>query len=112
VKRTGLALALVLGVQPSISGDGRCVCFYSYAENLVSGDNNTQSDVFVHDRKTGVTEQVNVAADGTQGDANSFAFSKAISGDGTRVVFVSDAANLVPGDTNGAGDVFVGRSRW
>ena len=90
----------------------RYVCFYSYAEDLVSGDNNTQSDVFVHDRKTGTTERVNVAADGTQGDANSFAFSEAISEDGTRVVFVSDATNLVPGDTNGTGDVFVGRSRW
>lgn len=35
---------------PAFSGDGRYVTFYSYATNLVDGDDNGESDIFVHDR--------------------------------------------------------------
>ena len=90
---------------PAISGDGRFVAFVSDASNLVSGDTNGQSDVFVHDRQTGVTERVSVDSAGNQ--ANGGSAAPAISADGRFVAFVSDASNLVPGDTNGQGDVFV-----
>jgi Tol biopolymer transport system component len=43
---------------PSISADGRYVAFQSAANNLVPGDTNVQSDVFVHDRVTGALERV------------------------------------------------------
>jgi hypothetical protein len=46
-----------------------------------------------------------VAADGTQG--NSSSVRPSTSGDGRFVSFDSAASNLVPGDTNGIGDVFV-----
>jgi len=90
---------------PSISADGRFVAFASSATNLVAGDTNGFSDVFVHDRQTGVTERVSVASDGTQGNAVSNV--SAISADGRFVAFASDANNLVAGDINGATDVFV-----
>src|SRR5437762_5813039 len=63
------------------------------------------SDIFVHDRLTGVTERVSVASDGTEGNGDSDRPS--VSGDGRFVAFESVASNLVPGDTNGTGDVFV-----
>lgn len=49
-----------------------------------------------------------VVSDGSQGDSNSSAYSvpTPISDDGRYVAFTSWASNLVPGDTNGAGDVF------
>jgi PAS domain S-box-containing protein len=53
---------------PAIIGDGRLVAFASSATNLVVGDTNGSSDIFVHDRVTGDTTRVSVAADGTQGD--------------------------------------------
>jgi Tol biopolymer transport system component len=90
---------------PSISTDGRYVDFDSDADNLVPGDTNAQNDVFVRDRATGRTERVSVSSSGKQGDKGSF--TPAISGDGRWVAFVSDATNLVPGDTNGASDVFL-----
>jgi hypothetical protein len=62
-------------------------------------------DVFVHDRQTGVTERVSVDSLGAQGNGESF--SAALSADGRVVAFQSRATNLVPGDTNGADDVFV-----
>jgi Tol biopolymer transport system component len=90
---------------PSISGDGRFVAFESRASNLVPGDTNDTTDVFVHDRLTGQTMRVSVASDGREG--NSYSWLARISADGRFVVFTSDASNLVPGDTNGTWDVFV-----
>jgi Tol biopolymer transport system component len=93
------------GLDPSISAAGRYVAFRSGAPNLVPGDTNRKTDVFVHDRTTGTTIRVNVRSNGDQANGNSF--SPSISGDGRFVAFHSFASNLVPGDTNGWYDVFV-----
>jgi Tol biopolymer transport system component len=90
---------------PSISADGRFVAFQSEANNLVSSDTNGRADVFVHDRQTGQTTRVSVASDGSQ--ANSWSENPSISADGRFVAFVSWGSNLVSGDTNIWGDVFV-----
>jgi Tol biopolymer transport system component len=90
----------------SISGDGRYVAFVSEASNLVAGDTNSRSDVFVHDRQAGVTTRVSVAAGGAQGNNGSGIFP-CISADGRYVAFTSFDSNLVAGDTNNRGDVFV-----
>ncbi len=101
-----------LGVQgngesgsPSISADGRYVAFWSYARNLVSGDTDGWTDVFVHDRQSGTTERVSVDSLGAQGNESSYFPS--ISADGRYVAFWSSATNLVGGDTNHAFDAFV-----
>ena len=91
--------------EPAISGDGRYVAFTSVASNLVPGDTNDKSDVFVHDRQTGATERVSVASDGTEG--NNTSYQSSVSGDGRYVAFTSVASNLVAGDTNFQWDVFV-----
>ncbi|MEK6275688.1 MAG: hypothetical protein AABM30_10160 [Actinomycetota bacterium] len=88
-----------------ISRDGRYVAIVSDAPNLVSGDTNAASDVFVHDRTTGVTTRVSITSGGREGNgASGWA---AISTDGRFVAFTSGASNLVTGDTNDAVDVFV-----
>jgi Tol biopolymer transport system component len=89
----------------SISHDGRFVAFISDATNLVAGDVNGVRDAFFHDRQTGETSLASVASDGTQG--NGWSIRTAISADGRFIAFDSEASNLVEGDTNGAGDVFV-----
>ncbi|OGT31992.1 MAG: hypothetical protein A2W28_11800, partial [Gammaproteobacteria bacterium RBG_16_51_14] len=89
---------------PALSADGRYVAFYSDATNLVTGDSNGTGDIFVHDRVTGVTTRVSVSG-GTQ--ANDASDSPALSADGRYVAFYSDATNLVTGDTNGTGDIFI-----
>ena len=88
-----------------ISADGRYVAFESGASNMVPGDTNGIPDIFVRDRQTGVTERVSVDSAGNQG--NGYSWWAAISADGRYVAFYSEASNLVPGDTNGAPDVFV-----
>ncbi len=91
--------------RPSLSADGRYVAFTSFATNLVTGDNNGSSDVFVYDRTTGTIERVSVSDTGVGG--SSFSDSPSLSGDGRYVTFRSHASNLVPGDNNGKQDIFV-----
>jgi Tol biopolymer transport system component len=85
---------------PMISTDGGFVAFHSLADNLVEDDDNGVTDVFVHDLSSGQTSRVSLGMAGSETDGPSFI--PAISGDGRYVAFQSIAANLVPGDTNGA----------
>jgi Tol biopolymer transport system component len=84
--------------RPAISVDGRYVAFESMASNLVPGDTNGTWDVFVRDRQALTTERVSVDSAGNQGDGGSAGAS--VSGYGRYVAFVSNASNLVDGDTN------------
>ncbi|MBI4769591.1 MAG: hypothetical protein HY784_04045 [Chloroflexi bacterium] len=90
---------------PVISASGRYVAFRSEASNLVPGDTNRWSDIFVHDRETGETTRVSIASDGAQGDGP--CGRPAITAIGIYVAFASAATNLVSGDTNASYDVFV-----
>ena len=93
------------GPGPAISADGRYVAFVSGATNLVAGDTNDYPDVFVKHLQTGEITRVSTAADGTQG--NGWNGDSSISADGRYVAFLSEATNLVAGDANGTGGVFV-----
>jgi trimeric autotransporter adhesin len=95
-----------------ISADGRFIAFSSYASNLVSGDTNGTTDIFLRDTCRGVATsctpsviRVSIASD--ESEANGSSFSPAISANGRFIAFASDATNLVLGDTNGTLDVFV-----
>jgi Tol biopolymer transport system component len=90
---------------PFVSVDGRFVAFNSTASNLVGGDANGLSDVFVRDRQTGKTRRVSVSSAGTEGDAGSY--GGLVSADGRFVAFWSDASNLVGADSNGVADIFI-----
>lgn len=100
--------------EPSMSADGRYIAFTSAATDLVSGDTNGATDVFVRDTCAGVssgcgssTTRVSIALDGTQGTSDSL--SPSISAGGRYVVFVS-ASKLGPGALNVFGaDVYLAR---
>ena len=89
----------------ALSADGRFAAFESGADNLVPNDTNGHTDIFVHDRQTGSTTRVSVAASGAE--SNNGSSSPALSADGRFVAFESWASNLVPEDTNGQPDIFV-----
>ena len=88
-----------------LSGDGRYLTFGSFASNLVPNDINNQRDIFVYDRLNKTTELVTIANNGTQ--ANGFSLFSVISDDGNYIAYESTADNLVAGDTNGLGDIFL-----
>lgn len=89
----------------AISDDGRFALFESSAGDLVSGDTNGVTDVFLRDVVSNVTYLVSVATNG--GFANGVCRGSTMTPDGSLIAFVSAANNLVPGDTNGIPDVFV-----
>jgi len=90
---------------PAISADGRFVAFASDANNLVSGDSNGSTDVFVRDLAAGVTTRVSINSSAVQGNGDSY--EPALNADGSKVAFTSLASNLAASDSNGVADVFV-----
>jgi archaellum component FlaF (FlaF/FlaG flagellin family) len=91
-----------------ISATGRFVAFASKATNLVGGDTLGYMDVFIHDRKTGMTRRVSVKANGDEGDDGSGEYGVAMTSDGRFVGYASYATNLAPGDANGSGyDIYL-----
>src|SRR5262249_2674707 len=101
----------------SISTDGRYVAFESDASNLVPGDTNDMTDVFVVDRSTSVITRASLGVGGVQGNGMSGARSRngwdfyggfvSLSGDGNSVAFLSLASNLGAGDTDSLSDIYV-----
>jgi Tol biopolymer transport system component len=77
---------------PAISGDGRHVAFISDAANLVAGDDNRLSDVFLRDVPSRTTLLVSRSTSG--GSANGASRNPAIAGNGNSVAFQSDASDL------------------
>ncbi len=94
-------------VRPGISANGQFVAFMSFATNLVTGDTNGNSDVFVRDLVNTTTQRVSIATGGAEGtDGNSNYNKPVLSADGRYVAFASNMIGLVPGDTNSAQDIF------
>lgn len=88
-----------------ISTNGQFALFVSYATNLVAGDSNNASDVFLRNLTSNTNILVSVRTSG--GSGNGASRNAAMTPDARYVVFVSAATNLVAGDTNGIPDVFV-----
>lgn len=88
-----------------ISATGRYVVFTSLATNLVANPLNSSTNVFLHDRATG---QTTLVSQNTMGEAaNNWSGYNRFSSDERFVLFNSQANNLILGDTNGQGDIFV-----
>ncbi len=89
---------------PAVSADGRYVAFTSCIGHHAPGVQVFPGgDVCVHDRLTGATRRASTTQYGAPAGGGG---RIVISGDGLFVAFESGAANLVPGDTNNATDVF------
>lgn len=86
--------------QASISADGSRVVFASAASNLVPGDSNTQSDIFIwRNDLAPALLRLNLPPGG--GQANAPSEQPAIARSGGQVGFLSRAGNLLPGQLTG-----------
>lgn len=94
---------------PRISADGNLAAFSSACAFTLDAsavpDTNGVGDVFLRDIAAQTTTRVSVSSAGDEGDGSSSLV--AMSDDGRYILFMSDATNLVPGDTNGAKDLFL-----
>lgn len=70
--------------EPRLSADGRRLVFTSYARNLVPGDDNGTSDVFLYDVASGSLRRLS--------EGLSTSYHPALSADGSQVVFASGGA--------------------
>src|SRR3954454_16129169 len=129
-QRTTFLLSSAKGAFPNgpsrnaaVSHDQRIAHYMAYesdASNIVDGDTNGQTDVFLVIRaepfghngtpwKPAGTELISKGQGGAP--ANGPSYRPALDGDSHHtphcVAFVSEASNLVPGDTNGKADAFV-----
>ena len=92
--------------RPVISADGRYLAFESTATNLILGDTNGFSDIFVVDVITGAIDMLSLDASGTR--ANNSNFRPSISSTGRYVSFESSATNLVSSGTSvGVSHIYV-----
>ena len=91
----------------AFSPDGTKVLFYSEASDLVPSDTNGRLDAFVKDLTTGTVQLVSSKLGQSDTIGNGSSYPVAFSPDGTKVLFYSDASDLVPSDTNGTADAFV-----
>lgn len=111
---TNGGFALADAVEPSVSSNAQFIAFASAAGNLVAGDTNNASDIFVRDQLSGTTTLVSVGLDG-QSPVHPYRATNSplsshprISADGRWVFFESLATNLVAiEDTNREVDIFV-----
>ena len=102
----GVAVGQYAGPVAVISGDGNYVAFVSQAGDLVPGDANLSSDVFLFDRRAGTVSQV-TRRNETPAPSGYPSYSPSISDDGRFVAFISTAPDLVPDDTNNVEDAFL-----
>jgi hypothetical protein len=87
-----------------LSGDGRYRLFDSKATNLVAGDSNGKTDIFIRDQRLHTTVRCSVSTTGVQGSGRSS--GGAIAENALYVAFLSSSTNLTLGDTNGRVDIF------
>lgn len=99
-----LGTGISSGIMPSISADGRFVTFASSYGAMAPGDAAPLNDVYLRDRKTGITLRASLDAIGA--DPNGYSMYGIIAPLGNMVAFQSFASNIVPNDTNSQGDVF------
>lgn len=94
--------------KPQVSENGRFVLFESEASDLVEGDANKATDVFIHDLQEHRTLAITLRADGTA-TANGPSQSARMSADGQTVVFQSAATDLVtePAISKASSQVYV-----
>ncbi len=90
----------------TLSADGRFVAFQSESNDLAPGETDYDTDTFVRDRQTGVTERVSVPTAGGQ-TANRYSGEPAISANGRYVVFGSNAPEFAPNGDGTHRDQFI-----
>jgi Tol biopolymer transport system component len=101
----GLQAADAEARRPAISASGRFVAFASASAQLVAGDTNGLSDIFVRDTKKGLTVRASLGPGGVEADGDSS--SPVFSSSGKLVAFESGATNLVADDANANFDAFL-----
>ncbi len=96
---------IAVGSNEAVMDESGTRIAFTTMKSIDPADTNSVNDVYFRDLLSGMNRMISIGASGDS--PNGASEHPAISGDGARVGFISRASNLVPGDTNGAADVFV-----
>jgi Tol biopolymer transport system component len=112
VNRDGAPSGVAPDIAPSLSADGNLIAFDSVASDLVDGDFNFASDVFVRDLNAGVTRLISrpypsLARPTAARHSRLPTYPGCVSSNGNIVAFMSSDNNLSLSDTNEHIDSFV-----
>lgn len=102
---SGTAAGNDRSIAPVISSDGRFVVFESRASDLVPGDLNGLTDIYLRDLLSATTILVSRSRDHA-GAAQSLSINPAFGADGRTIFFESFSSDLVAGDFNENKDIF------
>ena len=97
-------------VTPVISADASFAAFDVIDDRLLDGDRNRVADVFgreIGDPDLSLLSAAIAGWKSVTGSGRSWSARRSMSADGRFVVFVSEAEDLVPNDSNGSSDVFM-----
>jgi hypothetical protein len=104
----------VVGVAPSgasdtpvLSADGRFVAYRSYATNLVAGDRNPLSKIYLYDRLSGSNSIVSVSQ--TNSNTLPWISGPVISAGAENIAFLNMSSDVVSNDLNRVTDAFAVR---
>ncbi len=91
---------------PSISADGKFVVFETEATNLMDTNNGATTNLFVYDVEAGeIIEMIAIGA--PTGLIVTEQLRPSLSGDGSRIVFMTSLDNLIPGRASGVRDIYL-----
>ena len=93
------------GVNTTLVGSTRWTVFESSASNLITGDTNGASDIFVTNGST--ITRLSVSASGVQGEIGFNSYDPTICASGRKVVFTTENEWDIDFDGNGFEDVYV-----
>jgi len=105
-QQAGTTRYIAEGEYPALSSNGNFLAFVS-DRPLVSGDQNSSTDVYVYDLNSGAFERVSVTSQGDEVPEHYLHSAPDITADGRFVVFETEADNLVPQDQNGLIDIYL-----
>ena len=90
-------------------GSGKYVVFQSTAPDLHANDTDTISDIFLVNVVSGAVELISASVDQINDPADGPSYRPRVSENGQRIVFESDATNLLAAgiDTNGKSDIYL-----
>ena len=94
------------GSHPSFVANGMKIVFESLL-SLVPGDANNVRDVYMLDGSNGQITRISISEDNQDANGVNGSAIASFSADGSKVIFYSDASNLVAGDTNAIPDIFM-----
>ena len=102
--RTNDALSNGHSYGPTISADSRFVLFESEADNLLSGDDNESTDIFLYDRSLAALSALSRTTNGFIQGASGAA---TMTPDARFILFETDANGLMPQDNNFSVDLYL-----